>query len=132
MVNQLVKLYELKKGDKFYNTHDNLIYVLHGCEVDMDNPHKIKWWGKIFKMGRYEQPETHQMCGFGVRDLEYYKYTGRDQSSFLAGFRAAIRTCIPHMGSIDKENAGVDNPMAQHITMLNAFREWKKNFDEEL
>jgi hypothetical protein len=132
-VNQLVKLYELKKGDKFYNTHgDNLIYVLHGCEVDMENPHKIKWWGKIFKMGRYEQPETHQMCGFGVRDLEYYKYTGRDHSSFLAGFRAAAKICNNHMGSIDKENAGIDTPWTQHLTMLNAFREWKKNFYEEL
>jgi hypothetical protein len=124
-MNGLVKLYELKKGDKFYSFDDNLIYVLHDCTVDMNDPDNIKWRGRRYKSADIN--ETHQIHGMGVRDMEYYKYTGRDRSSFMAGFREAIMLCNKHMGSIDKENAGIDNPVAVHMTMLTRYREWCKN-----
>ena len=49
--------------------------------------------------------------------------------SLLAGFRAAVRTCTPYMGSVEMENAGVNEIFTQHMTMLKAYREWCKNFD---
>ena len=129
-MNPLVKLYELKKGDKFYDPYEDLIYILIDCDVDMNDPDTIKWRAKAYKTD--EIPETRQMRGMGVRDLEYYKYTGRDRNSFLAGFRSAVKICGKHMGSIEKENAGVNDSLAIHMTMLKAYKRWKENIGERL
>ena len=125
-MNGLAKLYELKRGDKFYYSfEDGLIYVLWDCKVDMNDPDQIEWRGRLYKSR--DIAETRHIAGPGVRDLEYYRFTGRDRNSYMAGFREAITLCNKHMGSIDKENAGIDNPVTVHMTMLARYREWCKN-----
>lgn len=129
MLSPKVKLYELKKGDKFYNFDDNLIYVLWDCTVDMNDPDTIKWRGKLWKTD--DIPETRMIHGVGVRDIEYYKYTGRDRSSFIAGFRYAMMVCTKYMGPYEMTNAGVDSPVSQHLTMLKEYKKWKENLIEQ-
>ena len=124
-MDKLVKLYELKVGEKFYNPDNNLIYVLWGCKFDMNDPDCIEWRGKIWKTS--DIPETRRITGLGVRDREYYKYTGRDSSSYYAGFRAAMNICLEHMGSIDKQNAGISDDFQQFMTMHEQYKLWIKN-----
>jgi hypothetical protein len=81
--------------------------------------------GKIWKTS--DIPETRRISGMGVRDREYYKYTGRDSSSYFAGFRAAMQICSAHMGSIDKQNAGIYDDFQQFMTMQKEYKLWKQN-----
>jgi hypothetical protein len=128
-MNELVKIRELKKGDKFYGAHDELIHVFIECEFDETKPDDIKYAVRTFKSTEHNKYAIHTLNAI---DTMVYRYTGRDRSSYLAGFRAALRICTPHMGSVDKENAGVDTLLTQHLTMMKAYKEWTKNFDNEL
>ena len=124
--NDLVKIRELKRGDKFYGAHDEMIHVFMECIVDETNPDEIIYATRIFKSWNYNKYKIH---GLDAINMQVYRYTGRDRSSYLAGFRAAVRTCTPYMGSVEMENAGVNEIFTQHMTMLKAYREWCKNFD---
>ena len=124
-----VKLYELKMGDKFYCPYDNLIYVLRDCTVDMNDPDNIKWRARLYKTNDID--ETRMVHGMGVRDMEVYKFTHRDCQSFFAGFRYAMMVCTKYMGQYEMVNAGVDNPVSQHLTMLKEYKKWKENLIEE-
>ena len=128
-MNDLVKIRELKKGDKFYGAHDELIHVFMECTVDETKPDDIAYVTRTLRSRDYNKYAIH---GMDAINTQVYRYTGRDRSSYLAGFRAATRICVPHMGSVDKENAGVDEMFTQYLTMMKAYREWIKNFDEEL
>jgi hypothetical protein len=128
-MNDLVKIRELKKGDKFYGAHDEVIHVFMECTVDEAKPQDIAYVARTFKSMEYNKYAIH---GMDAINTMVYRYTGRDRSSFLAGFRAAMKICTAHMGSVDKENAGVDEMFNQHMTMMKAYKEWTKNFDDEL
>lgn len=121
-----VKLYELQQGEKFYDAHNNLIYVMIECDHDENNPDWIQYKAKQFRTGALVNKTIN---GKNARDMQYYRYTGRDKSSFLAGFRAAMRICIAHMGKFDIENAGLENPVEEYIIMMKSYKEWKRNIE---
>jgi hypothetical protein len=126
-MNCLVKLRDLKKGEKFYGAHDELIHVFIECTVDETKPDDIAYVVRTFRSRDIHKYAIH---GLNAIDTQVYRYTGRDRSSFLAGFRSAIKICTPHMGKVEMENAGVSEPFNQFMTMMNAYKEWTKNFDD--
>jgi hypothetical protein len=120
----LVKLYELQEGEKFYDIHTDIIYEMISCEYDETNLNTISYVAKQYKtnsIGKYT------ISGLNVANQEYYKYNGRDKSSFLAGFRSAMRICTAHMGKFDKENAELDDEFKVYMTMLKAYKKWNEN-----
>jgi len=120
------KLYELKEGDKFYNTYDdNLIHVFKSCEYDPTNHDVIKFRTKRYKIDRfYFDMSLH---GTNSAEREFYKYIRRDINSFMAGFNSAIALCEPHMGVFDKENAGIEDILKIHILAQKRLKNWEKN-----
>jgi len=120
----LVKLYELQEGEKFYSIHTDIIFEMINCEYDETNPDKISYVAKQYKTN---STVRHTLTGIGVANQDYYKYNGRDKSSFLAGFRSAMRLCTAHMGKFDKENAELEDEFKIHLTMLKAYKKWNEN-----
>ena len=128
-----VKLYELKKGDLFYDHYDNLIYIFVTCKYDEKDPNNIQYRRKLYKYRNPNGlviPETINISGENVANREYMRFTHRDKGSFIAGFKMAIELCSEHMGKFDLENAGLDNPVRTHMTMLEKYKEWKVNIKE--
>lgn len=121
-----VKLYELKRGDRFYS-EEGIIYTFIECEYDENNPDWIKYAVKKFKTN--EIIET-KVTGYGSRDRLFSRYTNRDRGSFLAGFYRAINLCKKNMNQFEIQNAGIDNPVNVYFTMLEEYNKWKKNIDE--
>jgi len=123
MKSEIVKFKDLKKGEKFYY-YDEMIYTLLDLTVIHGNPDKIALKLKKFKTNEIINMDMH---GPDINNRTVYRYTGRDSSSFFAGFRAALAICTPHMGVFDLENAEVDNVLTQHMTTLKAYNVWKEN-----
>ncbi|MFA5207517.1 MAG: hypothetical protein WC428_02555 [Candidatus Paceibacterota bacterium] len=126
-MNGLVKLRDLKKGEKFYGKFDEMIHVMVECIYDETKPDDIAYITRLLKAKDVNKYAIHTINAI---DIEVYRYTGRDRSSFLAGFRSAIKICIPHMGKVEMENAGINDLLSQHMTMINAYKKWTKNFDD--
>jgi len=118
-----VKLYDLKKGEKFYDM-DGLALEFIDCEYDPNTPDIIKYRARQLQ---FQVAESRTMYGEDVSEREYLRCRGRDRSSYMAGFMAAMKLCSSNMGKFDLENAGLDNPVMQHLTMMKEFEKWKKN-----
>jgi len=116
-------LYNLKPGERFYNYEGLVLEMIH-CDYDPNNPDQIGYTAKAFKR---KDSITITANGKNVANQYYYRYTGRDYSSFNAGFRAAMRLMIKHMGKFDIENAGMENPVMRHLTMGQEYNKWKIN-----
>ena len=127
-MSEQVLLKDLAKGDRFYY-YDHLIYEVLDLTIVQDDNDRVELKVRQFK--------TKKIMGFGFNGTDItsqpvYLYTGRDSSSFHAGFRAAMRVCVPHMQVFDKENAEVENEVQQHIRSMEAYNEWiKNNFNED-
>lgn len=121
-----VKLYELKRGDRFYS-EEGIIYTFIECNYSENNPDFIEYAVKKFKTNDILK---FNLNGYNVRDRLYTRYNGRDRGSFLAGFYRGINLCRKEMGQFDKENAGIDNPINVYFTMLKEYNNWKLNIDE--
>lgn len=119
----MVRLYELQEGEWFYN-QEGLILEMVTCDYDPVNPDIIEYAAKILKSDSYEHIRIQ---GHGVGEQYYYRYTGRDRSSFIAGFKMAMSLMLPYMGKFDLENTELENPIQQHLTMLKQYDKWKKN-----
>lgn len=124
-----IKIHELKKGDLFYNW-EGIILRFVDCEYDENIPDKIKFRVTRYKAKGVQLPETYQMSGPDVANRPFYRFRRRDESSFNAGFRTAMKFLLPHMGIFDKENSGMDNPVEQHFTMMKQYKKWKENSEE--
>lgn len=118
-----VKLYDLKRGEKFYDM-DGLACEFLDCEYDPNTPDVIKYRARQLN---YMIAGNRSIHGQGVAEREYLRCRGRDRSSYMAGFTAAMKLCTANMGIFDLENAGLDNPVSQHLRMLEEYVKWKKN-----
>ena len=125
-MSKLTKLSDLKIGDKFYN-YDNLIYVIHEKKYDVTRKDFISFRLKRYKEKYYIPQTINSFSGLNCTEQEYYKFTRRDEQSFMAGFRMAVELCTQHMGKFDLENSGLDNDMNRYITRQEAYAKWKKN-----
>lgn len=125
-LNVAAKLYELKRGERFYNW-ECLIVEMIECWHDPNNPDWIKYAARHFKTGDIITLEDN---GTNVRDQMYYRYTGRDRSSFNAGFMATLRLTMKYMQIFDLENAGLEHSIQQYITMSQLYQKWLKNEDK--
>lgn len=124
---QQILIKDLAKGDKFYY-YDHLIYEVLDLAVIHEDNDRIKLKLKQFKTKKIT---NISITGHDVINHPVYLYTGRDSSSFHAGFRAAMRVCVPHMQVFDKENAEVENELQQYLRSMEAYNEWcSNNFNE--
>lgn len=121
-----VRLYELKRGERFY-TWEGLIYEMIECWHDPNNPDWIKYAARQFRTGEIITLETQ---GSNARDQQYYRYTGRDRSSFNAGFMAALKLTMKYMQVFDLQNAGLEHSVQQYMTMTQLYQKWLKNEDK--
>lgn len=123
-----VKIYDLKAGDRFYGYYDGLVYIFISCEYDPLIPDKISIRMKPVLVGRVAMDVSCIYSGLDIAErILVYRYTGRNRGSFMAGFTRAMALCTKHMGKFDLENAELDNPVLQHMTMLKEYKLWKKN-----
>jgi len=121
----LVKLYELKRGEKFYDM-DGIACEFIDCKYDATIPDIIEYRARVL---HYRMAETRSMRGPDVSQREYFRFRGRDRSSYMAGFLMAVRLCSKHMGKFDLEYAELDNPVKQHLVMMENYKKWKKNVE---
>jgi len=125
----LVKIKDLKKGDKFYY-YDELVYILLELIVIHGDSDNITLRVKRFKTKVKLDIDIH---GQDVINNEVYLFNGWDSGSFFAGFRAAFNICTPHMGVFDLENAEVGEHLKNHLAGLKAHKEWQNNnFSEKM
>lgn len=128
MKSELIAIKDLKKGDKFYY-YDNLIYKLLSLTIVHGNNDRVD-----LVLERFKTKEVINMSINGTSSALHnvYKYTGRDSSSFFAGFRAAIRICEKHMQQFDKENAGIEDDLSAFLLSREEYKKWKQNnFNDE-
>jgi hypothetical protein len=118
-----VKLYNLKRGEKFYDM-DGIACEFLDCVYDPNTPDVIKYRARQL---HFMVAEYRSIYGQGAAEREYLRCKGRDRSSYMAGFTAAMKLCTSNMGKFDLENAGLDNPVSQHLKMLEEYVKWKKN-----
>lgn len=123
--NGLVKLYELKKDEKFYDM-DGTACEFIDCDYDATLPDIIKYRARVL---HYRIPESRSLSGFGAAERTYFRFRGRDRSSYMAGFLMAMRLTTKHMGKFELEDTGLDNPITIHVTMIDEYKKWKKNVD---
>lgn len=117
-----VNLSDLKSGDRFYNSDDEVLVLISDVACDKQ---QIKFYAR--KLG--SNIPMHYSISYGDGECNYkaFLYKGRHESSFYAGFRAAMRLCAEHMGIFDLENSGLDNPINQHLTMQEEYKKRKQN-----
>ena len=113
---------ELKVGDKYYD--EGIVYVLLEIDFDENNPDDIDVVRKQWKTNKIEHIHTH---GKNILEAPKFKYTGRDKSSFFAGFDAAMKMCLPYMDIFNLENAGFENEINIFLKMREAYNVWKLN-----
>jgi len=123
MKSEQVLVKDLAKGDKFYY-YDHLIYEVLGLTIFHKDNNRVE-----LKVRQYKTKieSTIGMSGQDVAVRPIYRYTGRDSSSFHAGFRMAMEICIEHMGVFDKENAEIENDFQRHMKGIEAYKEWMTN-----
>jgi hypothetical protein len=119
-----IKLIDLRMGDKFYSLDDDLIYVVIAVSYDENKPNEIKYSARRLNSNIITY---HTIHSDNAKDLCVYKYTGRNMTSFLAGYRYAMNRCIKHMGLFDRENAGFNDNFKTHMTMLEDYKRWITN-----
>lgn len=117
------KLYELKRGDKFYDMN-GIIMVMIECIYDEKKPDDISYIGKQLKTGWIGK---HSMHGPDVSQRIYFRYSRRDTSSFNAGFKMGIRRCLEHMQPNQIQAAGLEYEFNQYMSMLEEYQKWKEN-----
>lgn len=121
--NGLVKLYELKRGDKFYDM-DGIACEFIDCVYDAAIPDVIEYRARVL---HYRMPESRKMAGPDVAERTFFRFRSRDRSSYMAGFQMAMRLCTPHMGKFELQDTELDNPVKIHMTMIEEYKKWKKN-----
>ena len=127
VLNQMshVKLYELKRGDKFYDM-DGIIMVMIECVYDENIQDTIEYTARQFKTDIVERYKHH---GQGMAERLYLKFNRRDKNSYEAGFKMAMRLCTKHMQEFELENAGLDGDIRSYVTMHGEYLKWKRNVD---
>jgi hypothetical protein len=117
------KLYELKRGDKFYDM-DDIIMVMIECIYDVNTPDTIEYTARQFKTDIVEKYRYH---GEGVAERTFLRFRRRDKNSYEAGFKTAMMLCTKYMQEFELENAGLDGDVKWYLVMHGEYLKWKKN-----
>ena len=120
------RLVDLKKGDKFYpmNWEDEGVYELLDLTIIHGDDSQIFY--SVREIGT-KIITTHRIYGENVINHTYIcKFKGRDEGSFISGFKAAMRLYHKHMQVFDKENAGLNNDFQCWMTMNDEYKKWIK------
>lgn len=123
MAAKYVKLYELKRGEKFYDW-EGIIHVMLYCVYDPANPDYIEYDARIFKTNEIV---NHRLCGKCVSEQPYIKYTGRDRSSFMAGFKRAVELCKSELTKNQQSILKIEHDVTIHLTAGYSYQRWMRN-----
>ena len=119
---ELVKIQDLKSGDKFYDWDGIICKFIDGIQT----PNNFQYCCKILKFNITEARSIYTGSG----DIEFYRYSGRrDRSSFNAGFKHALKICMAQMNSTDLLNAGLEDNIKEYMTMLREYEKWIRNVE---
>jgi len=122
-VKTVVKLYELKIGQKFY--YQGMIYILEDYRFDLKYPDSWEFYAKQFKWNKHLHIAVH---GHDVLNTTlFYRYVRRDVHSFVNGFKLAMEISTQHMSKRGKKKAGIDDPLKMHMKMMQEYNKWKQN-----
>ena len=122
----MVKIEDLKKGDRFYSWNGKVLELLM-YETKPDDPDYLRYAVRVWKTDKIE---TTTFNGVGVRERLFYPYKGRQLNSFYAGFKFAMNLCMKFMTAEEKQKAGIFGFGNEHTAMLKAYDAWKHNITE--
>lgn len=131
MGSQLVKVTDLKEGDKFYDL-DGIIRIFISYIRVSDNSFTIYTIPFKRESGKLYIPTANTISSTPdiIENYKFYRYLRRDKLSYKAGFMMALRLCLEHMGKFDMENAGLDNPVNTVMKIDEFYKNWKENIIE--